>query len=180
MCRTVRGTPFRAPRTKAPTGLAVELVDLRAVERNVADQTLLAEDETQNGSLQGLGVVSAAGTLLQHGDAGISADRPTVAGGEFIQYFLRHEQNDFFVFCQAERQADRSRRDAVVGNILAIDTQCALAELTADADAAFGDARKHQHAFGAADQFSMCRIELIKLLHRDVHTLIDLSLGGSE
>src|ERR1700678_1434694 len=99
---------------------------------------------------------------------------------EFIQCFLIHEQNDFFVLSQAKRQADGGRSHAVVGHILAIDAQRAFTVLTADADAALGNARKYQYALGSRHQVLMLWIELIKLLHRDVHALIDFSLGGSE
>src|ERR1700722_6482306 len=99
---------------------------------------------------------------------------------EFIQCFLIHEQNDFFVLGQAKRQADGRRSHAVIGHILAIDAQRAFTVLAADADAALGNAWKYQYALCSCHEALMMWIELIKLLHRDVHALIDLSLGGGE
>src|ERR1700679_2488359 len=99
---------------------------------------------------------------------------------EFIQCFLIHEQNDFFVLGQTQRQADGGRSHAVIGHILAIDAQRAFTVLTTDTDAALGNAWKYQYTLGSGHKVFMLWVELIKLLHRDVHALIDLSLGGSE
>jgi hypothetical protein len=99
---------------------------------------------------------------------------------EFVEPFLRHEQNDFIVLGKAERQADRGRRDAVVGNIFAVDAQRSLTEFTGNAGAALGDMRKYQNALGSCDQVFVLWIELKKQKHRGVDTLIDLGLGGAE
>ena len=59
----------------------------------------------------------------------------------------------------AQRQADGGRRNAVVGDIVAIDAQRSLAELAADADATLGDVRKHQNTLGTCHQIFVLRTD---------------------
>lgn len=100
-----------------------DLGDLRTLEREVSEQALLMEDKTQNRLTQRGGVVLAAGTLRHQGEGHIRASRPILAVLELVERVASHEQDDRAVMSDAERKADRRRRDAVVIDRLAIHPQ---------------------------------------------------------
>src|ERR1700734_2960573 len=99
--------PERPELPVSPKSLSVQLADLRAVERHVSDQSFLGKHKAEDRSLQSLGVIVAAGTLRQHGYAGVCTHCPTLGTGEFIQCFLGHEHDDLIVLCDTQCEADR-------------------------------------------------------------------------
>ena len=126
--------------------LPVQLGDLRTLERQVAHQALLAENEGEHRIVRDHRVDVGGLALIDHGDLGVAADLPARAVAEVVERLLRHEHDDLGVGLAAQLQADRGRGGAVVAGGLVVDDQGAFAIRAADADRALGHLGEDQQA----------------------------------
>src|ERR1700683_1707602 len=158
----------------------LNLGDLRAFERQVSEQTFFMKDKAENRLPERCGIVLATRTLRHEGEGGVRAGRPILALGEPAERVGRHEQNDLAVPGDAEREADRGRRDAVVIDGLAVHAQDALAELTRDTRAALGHSPKDQYARCLVGELLVLRIERVEARYSLIGARANLRLGACE
>ena len=74
------------------------LFDLRvltALQRKVEHQTLVAENESDDGFLDVVGIDAVADTVGDDRDTAVDARLPAVAGAKSFERFLSHEHDDF-------------------------------------------------------------------------------------
>jgi hypothetical protein len=122
-------------------------------------------------------IIVPTGAFRGHRDTDIAAHRPALAVGEFIQRFLRVEQDYFAVLRDAERQSEGGGRYAVIAHGLPMDAQHAFAIFARDTNAALRDARENEFAGRIGFQSFVRRVHAVKMMQCFVHAHVDLVLG---
>ncbi|TDJ39845.1 MAG: HAD family hydrolase [Gammaproteobacteria bacterium] len=104
-----------------PRGLLDDLPELVAFEGQVRHETLVVEHEADDRRACGVGVYPGSCAELDQRDTAIDAGLPTLAGAEFGERVVGHEQNDFRTPLTTKQQAERKGGGPVVLNGLPAD-----------------------------------------------------------